>query len=609
MPSLCVAIPLLVAALLAITHPHLPRKAIDAVTIATTTSVAVLCAWLLREARQGTIVYWFGGWKPHDGVALGISFVIDPLGAGLALLTSLLATASAVFCWRYFKQVGGLFSALFLVFVGAMLGFCLTGDLFNMFVFFELMGVAAYALTAYKIEEQPALMGAFNFAVTNSVGAFLVLLGIGLLYSRTGALNIAQIGRTIADAGADGSVLVALALVASGFAIKAALVPFHFWLADAHAVAPAPICVLFSGVMVELGLYAIVRLFWAMFAPVLADRLWLVRDVAVGIGVLTMLLGGVMCFAERHLKRLLAFSTISHMGMFVLASGLLVPLGLAGAAYYVLAHGLVKAGLFLGAGVLLNRFASADENQLHGRGRRFPVLGLVLAAGGLALAGVPPFGIFRGKALIEHASETAGYGWVVWPMLAASALTGGAVLRVTGHVFLGLGTFQNPGADSPSIEETELEEKYNRVPLVMFAPSAVLVLLSYLVVLWPGLGDELHLAAQRFQDSEGYQAVALDETTGVRPPRSSGTRSEPIGNASALATGTASSVGAIVLALIALFKHCFPLWVRKATTRVGCPPLKVLRTLHSGNVQDYVVWICVGVAVFGGLLATWGRPT
>ena len=141
------------------------------------------------------IVYWFGGWQPRQGMALGIGFVIDPFGAGLALLAAAWSSPALVFSWRYFDEVGALYSALMLIFLGAMAGFCLTGDLFNMFVFFELMSVTAYALTAYKIEEEQALMGAFNFAITNSVGAFLVLVGIGLLYGRTGALNLAQLGQ------------------------------------------------------------------------------------------------------------------------------------------------------------------------------------------------------------------------------------------------------------------------------------------------------------------------------------------------------------------------------------------------------------------------------
>ena len=128
-----------------------------------------------------------------------------------------------------------------LVFLAAMAGFCLSGDLFNLFVFFELMGAAAYALTGYKVEAQGPLEGALNFAVTNSVGAFLALTGLTLLYARTGALNLAQIGRALSGHPADGLVITAFVLLTAGLLIKGAVVPFHFWLDDAHAVAPTPV--------------------------------------------------------------------------------------------------------------------------------------------------------------------------------------------------------------------------------------------------------------------------------------------------------------------------------------------------------------------------------
>src|SRR5205085_10166280 len=123
---------------------------------------------------------WFGGWKPRDGVSVGISFTVDPFGAALAALIATLVTAALVFSWRYFDEVGTLFHVLMLVFLGAMSGFVLSGDLFNMFVWFELMSVAAYALTGYRVEEASPLQGAINFAVTNTIGSLCILFAIGL---------------------------------------------------------------------------------------------------------------------------------------------------------------------------------------------------------------------------------------------------------------------------------------------------------------------------------------------------------------------------------------------------------------------------------------------
>src|SRR3984957_16747283 len=196
-----------------------------------------------------------------------------------------------------------------LIFLAGITGFCLTGDIFDMFVWFELMGVAAYALTAYRPEERGPIQGALNFAITNSVGAYLSLSGIAVIYGRTGALNMAQIGRAIAGHRPDGLVVVAFLLIITGLLIKSSIVPFHFWLADAHAVAPTPVCVLFSGVMVELGLYGIARVYWSGFGGARGPRAGLAA-IFETLGLLTAVVGALFCFRERHLKRFLAFSKI-----------------------------------------------------------------------------------------------------------------------------------------------------------------------------------------------------------------------------------------------------------------------------------------------------------
>lgn len=592
------AIPLLVAAALAATARFTSRIVVDVVSTGTAIAVMVLCAILLAGSTQRPIVYAFGGWRPAGGISLGVLFVIDPLGAGLATLMAALVTAAFIFTWRYFEEVQSLFHILMLVFLGAMAGFCLTGDLFNLFVFFELMGVAAFALTGYKIEESGPIQGALNFAITNSIAAYLILLGIGLLYGRTGALNFAQIGRALAGHAADGLVIAAFVVITAGYFVKAAVVPFHFWLADAHAVAPTPVCVLFSGVMVELGLYAVVRVYWTMFAGPLEPHAAALRVVLIAFGTVTALLGAVMCLLQHHLKRLLAFSTISHAGMFLIGAALLTPAGLAGSAYYVLGHATVKASLFLCTGILLLRFKTVSVNHLRGRGRALPFTGIVFALGGLGLAGMPPFGTFLGKGMIDDAAVTAGYSWATVVLILASIATGGAVLRAAGAVFLGLGRI---GEDASSVSQGDERESESagprgRTPAGMFLPAAVLVVAGLLLGLVPHLGSALEVAAAHFENQPAYIHTVLGLTAGSGPH--AGLES-PGPSASMVVSGLIATAGALAVALLALFWHRMPAWLRTSGDLLASAPVAALRAIQSGHVGDYVTWLTIGVALLG----------
>jgi multicomponent Na+:H+ antiporter subunit D len=220
---------------------------------------------------------------------------------------------------------------------------------------------------------------------------------------------MAQIGRDIARHRPGGLVVVAFLLIITGLLIKGAIVPFHFWLADAHAVAPTPVCVLFSGVMVELGLYGVARVYWSMFGQALGHRS-AITSTFLALGLLTTLVGALYCFRERHLKRLLAFSTISHAGMFLTGIALLTPLGLAGVAVYVAGHALVKAALFLCVGIVLHRLGSVNESWLHGRGRHLRYTGVVFTLAALGLSDLPPFATFLGKGWISASGAARGSG-------------------------------------------------------------------------------------------------------------------------------------------------------------------------------------------------------
>ncbi|MCE0763807.1 complex I subunit 5 family protein [Pseudonocardia kujensis] len=596
---LAVGVPIVGACLLLVVGRWAPRPLVDWTAVATAAAVVVLDVLLLlgsAAAPAGHVATWLGGWGP--GGPLGIALVADPVSAGAAVLAAALTVAALVYTWRYLDSAEAHFHALLLLFLAGMTGFVLSGDLFDMFVFFELMGAVAYALTGFRVEEPSSVQGALAFGVVNSFGAYVTLTGIGVLYAQTGQLGLAPLAVALQEHPPGAVVVGGFVLVLTGFCVKAAIVPFHFWLDDAHAVAPTPVCVLFSGIMVELGLYGVFRVTTTVFGPVLPEadlhRAFLV------LGTLTALLGALLCFLQRHLKRLLAYSTIAHVGLFVAAFGTLDPAGTAGGALYVAGHAAVKSALFLVAGSILDRYGSVDEIDLHGAGRRARLLPWLMLLAGFALAGLPPFGAGLGKAVAEEAVAEAGAPWAPVLFVLVSAVTGAAVLRAACRIYFGLGS--RPDKDTAredttgSGEEAEVGGLLQRIPATMLAPIVVLLAGGLVLGVLPGVPAAFAVAAGHFLDRAGYLAAAFGTVAAPpAPPAASGW------TASGVALGLVSAVLAALLALAALYRDRL-LHPPGPGRRVGVAAVGRLRGLHSGHIGDYLTWLLVGVALLAVLI-------
>ncbi|ADP84504.1 complex I subunit 5 family protein [Pseudofrankia inefficax] len=605
---LTVALPLFVAALVVGLHRWLPRWALDGLTLLGAAGAGLMALRLAFAAAHAPVVAWIGGWTPVDGYSVGIVLVADRAGACAAVGAAVLVCASLIYGWRYFDAVEGRYHGLVLLLLAGMEGFALTGDLFDLFVFFELMGAASYALTGLKIEDPPAVQGALSFGVVNSLGAYIGLMGIALLYGRTGTVTLANLGPALGRHPADALTLAACAAVLTAFLVKAAAVPFHFWLADAHAVAPSPVCVLLSGALVPLGLYGAFRVYWTTFSTVLPPGH--IRVVFLVLGTVTALVGAVMCPLQRHAKRLLAYSTIAHVGLLLLAAGCLTGIGTAGAAIYVAGHSAVKAALFLIVGTLLNRYGTVDEHDLHGRGRAMRVLPWLAVAGGLALAGLPPFATALGKQFGEEAVGEVGQPWLAAVFVVVSALTGGAVLRLAGRVFFGFGPRPETSVDP---EETsgaeEPEAATSTIRVTMLVPIVVLLAVALVLGVLPATGGAAGRLAAAFTDPAGYATWVLH---GHAPAgRPDPTTANNVGAgwtiagilAGGLSTLLALAFAACALWLPAAARRSEP--VRAALQGLdGASRLVVgpLRRAHSGHVGDYVAWLISGVAALGTLL-------
>ena len=617
-----VAVPLGGAALMAVFSRMLPRWARDLIAIAIALATTTLTLILMAASADRPMIYWFSGWRPSGGMVIGIDYAVGPLGAGMASLAGVLASAALIYCWRYFDSARGRHHALILIFLAASVDFCLTGDLFNLFVAFELVAVAAFALTGYNAGHPAPLQGAINFAVTNSLGGMSVLMGVGFLYARTGSLNLAQIGQALAGRHADGLIVVAFALLTGGFLVKAAVVPFHFWLPDAYGSAPIPVCVLFAGVMSELGLFAVIRVWVTVFSGLADGSGPRMQAVLLGLGILTAVVGAVMALAQIHLKRMLAFLTMSHLGIYLIGVGLLSPLGLAGASLLVIGDGLAKSALFLGVGVVQHQRASVSETKLRGAGRGLAVTGVTIVLGALVLADLPPYVSSVGHGLLVDAAERAGLPWLEIVIALCVILSSGAVLRAAGRIWLGWGESESPGpetgtADDPGEEAEDRSDtagadgttgadrdqdgrersgRLRRVPLTMLLPPLALLAIGFGLGLTSGIEEHAATAAAAFSDRAAYAAAVLGTHGGPIP---AGGRVVVPASSAMSAGGVLTDLGQVLAALcvagIALNRQSAGLR-RDLAAGTGW-----LRRLHSGLVGDQVTWLVAGLALLAAL--------
>ena len=360
---LFVAIPLGAAFLL----PLLARgKDVVADTMANA-ALLVLVALALGSVGERAL-YHMGGWQ----TPIGIDLRLDALTSLLLIAVNGIALAAGLYSVEYMRRYTAKhrYYGLFLLLVAGMNGVVLAADLFNLYVFMEIAAVASYALVAFGGEAED-FEASFKYAVLGSLASSLILIGIGCVYAMTGTLNMAHIASRTSDSGMDPSLLFAIALFICGFSMKAALVPFHAWLPDAHPSAPAPVSAMLSGVLIKaIGIYVVARLIYNVFG---ADEgaLGLLR----WLGVISMVVGGLLAIGQWDMKRLFAYSSISQVGYIVLGLGLGTPLGVVGALYHLINHSIFKSLLFLNAGAVEYVTGDRDLKRLGGLNRVMPVTG------------------------------------------------------------------------------------------------------------------------------------------------------------------------------------------------------------------------------------------
>ncbi len=392
----------------------------------------VASLWAARIAASGAVlVYRVGGWE----APFGISMVLDGLTAFMLVTVNVVAFGVLLFCIDYLNRFTAKwnFYVLFLLMVAGMNGVIVTGDLFNLFVFLEVAAVASYGLVAFGTEKH-ALEAAFKYAVMGTIGSLFILLGIAMLYAHTSTLNMADMARILMMSSETGPLMMLVSvLFLMGFGMKAAVVPFHAWLPDAHPSAPAPISAMLSGVLIKaLGVYALCRVFFNIFgAP------QHVLSILMILGALSMVLGVFLAIGQWDLKRLLAYHSISQIGYVILGIGLGTPLGIMGGLFHLLNHSFFKSLLFLDSGAVEYATGTRDLRNMGGLRNKMPVTSATTLIASLSIAGIPPFNGFWSKLLIILAAvQVERYGYAFWAVL-ASILTLASFMKVMRYAFFG----------------------------------------------------------------------------------------------------------------------------------------------------------------------------
>ncbi len=425
-----VAIPLL-ASLLAVVFPR--QVNFIGITGAAASLIAVVAlAW--QVATHGGMSLSLGGWAP----GLGIALRADGLSVAMLVMCAVVALTISIYASAYFDAVPkrARFWPLWLMLLTALNALFLSGDVFNIYVTLELMGLSAVALGALS-GTRDALVAAMRYLMVGLIGSMTFLAGVVLLYAAYGTLDIVALNGLVGDEPAG---WIALTLMTAGLLIKSALYPLHFWLPPSHASAPAPVSAALSALVVKAAFYLILRLWLDLFATALnPSASWLLGL----LGAAAVLWGSWQALQAERLKVLAAYSTVAQLGYLFLFFPLLaaLPAGPARETAFgalvllALTHGFAKSALFLGAGVI-QKIAGHDRiADLGGTARALPVTIFVLSLSGIALIGLPPSGTFLAKwILLSTAIEVGQWIWV--PVVAAGSLLAGAyIFRVLGHAF------------------------------------------------------------------------------------------------------------------------------------------------------------------------------
>ncbi|WP_214368475.1 Na+/H+ antiporter subunit D [Pseudonocardia sp. H11422] len=501
--TLPVLLPMLGAALTVIfSRSAFVQRLIGIVVLAAVSAVAAV---LLVVADQGApVVVELGGWPAPVGIVL----VADRLAALLLLISTLVTLAVLLYAIDqriadYGRETSSTtFHPIFLLLsTGVSLAY-LTGDLFTLFVAFEIMLASSYVLITRRTSASRIRSG-MTYVIISLTSSLLFLTTIALVYAATGTVNLADLAGLVGDLPAGLQTVLALMTVVV-FGIKAAIVPLHFWLPDSYPNAPAPVTALFAGLLTKVGIYALLRTQTLIFPVDRPSTLLLV------IAALTMIVGALGALAQNDLNRLLSFLLVSHIGFMLFGLAVFDAAGIAGTALYVVHHITVQATLFLVSGLITRRSGTVSIDAMGGLAKTSPVLAVLFAVPALTLAGIPPTSGFVAKLALLQAGAGAGSeaSLVAGVVIVASLLTLYAMVRVWVRVFWGA---EKPPLPDPDPTD-ELIVGTARTAKPMYVATGALVAISVTIAVVAGpLSAVTGRAGQDLFDRAPYQVAVLGE--------------------------------------------------------------------------------------------------
>jgi multicomponent Na+:H+ antiporter subunit D len=383
---------------------------------------------VLYTVHDGTIVTMqAGNWN----APFGITFVADAFSGVLVLITAIVGLAVGVFSNASIgtdRVSYGYYPLLHFLQMG-LYGSFLAGDLFNLYVWFEVIIIASFVLITLG-GEKAQLEGAIKYVTMNLLASVIFLTGIAVLYGVLGSLNLADLSQKVSNSEHQGLINTTAVFFLVGFGIKSALFPMYFWLPDAYHTPPAAVSAIFGGLLTKVGVYAMIRVFSLLF---IQDPI--MRDILMYLAVLTMVTGAFGAIVSHHIRKIFSYLIVSHIGFMIAGLALFTPLAIAGAVYYMIHDIIAKTNAFMISGWIYKLKGNYHIKRLSGLYKELPLLSVVMAVALFSLVGTPPLSGFWPKLMLLRATIPGANWWVLGGIILASLLTLWAIVRMWYYVF------------------------------------------------------------------------------------------------------------------------------------------------------------------------------